>query len=389
MKKNLTVRYVCHQMTYWAAWAGIISFASTYLLGLGFPAAQVGVLLAAGNLLSCAIQPVLASLADRLGGNVLKWLTVILTCLCVCCFTLVGVIAAPGIPLGIVYLLGVFTYDAMMPLMNATNVFYTERSYRINYGLGRGLGSLAFSLAALVIGKVMAAWGNEWMIRISLALLLCNAVIALGYPSIGGAREKGKQTKTECCSIVQFFAKYRWYCVSLLGVMFLGMFLSMTENYLIEVVTPLGGDSGSVGIALFIATFSEAVVIMFFDKIRSRIPDNRLLKIAGLSFLAKALLFLVASDVSAIYWISLLQATSYTFLSPTQMYYANAKVSACDMVKGQAFITASYTLGCAAGNFAGGQLLQFFDVTAMLVAGVIMALAGTLVLFLTVDKKDI
>ena len=38
------------------------------------------------------------------------------------------------------------------------------------------------------------------------------------------------------------------------------------------------------------------------------------------------------------------------------------KVHAADMVKGQAFITASYTLGCAAGNFIGGQLLSAFDI---------------------------
>ena len=176
--------------------------------------------------------------------------------------------------------------------------------------------------------------------------------------------------------------------MSLLGVMLLGMFHAMTENYLIEVVTPLGGDSGSVGIALFVATFVETFVIVFFDRVRGKISDNWLLKFAGLSFLLKSVLFLMARDVSAIYWISLLQATSYTFLSPTQMYYANAKIRSVDMVKGQAFITASYTLGCAAGNFAGGQLLQHFDVRIMLMAGVVMAAAGTAVLFLTVDKND-
>ena len=87
--------------------------------------------------------------------------------------------------------------------------------------------------------------------------------------------------------------------------------------------------------------------------------------------------------------IQLLQATSYTFLSPTQMYYANNKICPADMVKGQAFITASYTLGCAAGNFTGGQLLSAFGVTALLMAGIAMAAAGTAVFFLTVEKKDI
>ena len=90
-----------------------------------------------------------------------------------------------------------------------------------------------------------------------------------------------------------------------------------------------------------------------------------------------------------IYMIQLLQATSYTFLSPIQMYYANNKIRAADMVKGQAFSAAAYTLGCAAGDFAGGHLLSAFDVRTMLIAGIAMAVAGTAVFFLTVEKKDL
>ena len=80
--------------------------------------------------------------------------------------------------------------------------------------------------------------------------------------------------------------------------------------------------------------------------------------------------------------------TSYAFLSPIQVYYANEKVAPQDMVKGQAFITASYTLGCATGNFIGGQLMQHFGISAILTSGVAMAAAGTLVLLLTVERKD-
>ena len=127
---------------------------------------------------------------------------------------------------------------------------------------------------------------------------------------------------------------------------------------------------------------------LFNQLVRKHMKDTLLLKLAGLSFLLKAILLLFAPSVTAIYLIQLLQATSYTFLSPTQMYYARSRISMADMVKGQAFITASYTLGCAAGNFAGGQLLQHFSVPAMLLGGILMAALGTAVLWLTVERKD-
>lgn len=387
MKHSLTFRYTLHQMAYWATAAGVISFAAAFLLERGFEASTVGILLACGNLLSCACQPLLADWADRAGGNSIKGLTIGLTILSIAIFGAIMVLPLGSTVFGLLYLLGVFAFDAMNPLMNAINVAYTEAGYRINYGISRGLGSLAYSFAALGIGKVMAAFGADWMVWISLGLLGINAAMALTYPGLDriGA---GKLAESECCSVPAFFKRYKWYCVSLLGVMLLGMFHAMTENYLIEIVTPLGGDSGTVGVALFIATAIEAVVLVFFDQIRGKISDNWLLKLAGLSFLLKAVLFLFAPSVESIYMIQLLQATSYTFLSPTQMYYANGKIRPADMVKGQAFITASYTLGCAAGNFTGGQLLSAFGIQALLLAGIVMAAAGTAVFFLTVEKKD-
>ena len=387
MKKSLTFQYTFHQMAYWATAAGIVSFATAFLLQQGFAASTVGVLLASGNLLSCGFQPVMAQLADRTGGNVLKWMTATLTTVSAACFLSIQLLPLPQVVFGLLYLLGVFAFDAMNPLMNALNVSYMTGGYTINYGLSRGMGSLAYAFAALGIGKVMARFGAEWMLWISIALLAINAAMSLSYPSLVTA-VSGEKKADECCSVPAFFRRYKWYCVSLLGVILLGMFHAMTENYLIEIVTPLGGDSGTVGVALFIATVIEAVILVYLDKVRSRISDNWLFKIAGLAFLLKAVLFLLASSITAIYVIQLLQGVSYTFLSPIQMYYANNKVRAADMVKGQAFITASYTLGCAAGNFIGGQLLSAFDIRALLVAGVVMAAAGTAVFFLTVEKKD-
>ena len=387
MKKNLTLRYTVQQCAYWAAAAGVVSFATAFLLEKGFAASYIGILLAAGNLLSCGAQPVLASIADRIGGNIVKWFIAGLTAVSMACFASIQLLPLTGTLYGLVYLLGVFTFDAMNPLLNAVSVSYNRSGFRINYGVGRGIGSFAYAVSALVIGKVMAGLGADWMIWISLALLGGNVAATLGYP---GLTETAFQQKirSECCPVPVFFRRYRWYCVSLLGVMLLAMFHAMTENYLIEVVSPLGGDSGTVGIALFVATAIEMVVIVTFDWLRTKISDSWLLKLAGLSFLLKSVLFLMARNVMAIYGIQLLQATSYSFLSPTQLYYADAKVSPADMVKGQAFITAAYTLGCAIGNFTGGQLLDAFNVRVLLYAGVAMAAAGTAVFFLTVDKKD-
>lgn len=387
MKKNLTLRYTLQQMAYWVCAAGLMSFGSAFLMAKGFEAAQVGVLLAAGNLLSCAVQPLLAGRADKAGSRLISRYVLGLAALCFVSLGIMQLLPLAQWAFGLLYLTAVFAFDAMLPMLNALCVAYNDQGVAINYGLSRGVGSFAYALAALGLGQVMAGWGVDWMIWIVMAMMAANIAVTLGYPPVE-RRARAGDAPGGGISVARFFLRYKWFCLSLCGVMLLAMFHAMTENYLIRIMERLGGNSSSVGVALFIATAIEMVVLVFFDRIRRRLSDPLLMKLAGLSFLLKALLFLWAPSVGAIYAIQTLQATSYSFLAPTQMYYARSRTAPQDMVKGQAFITASYTLGCAAGNFLGGQLLQAFNVPVLLICGVALALAGTLTLFLTVNRKD-
>ena len=389
--RNLTFRYSLQQMAYWAVYAGPVSFAATYLLDKGFHASQVGIVLACSNFFSCLLQPVLANFADRAKRPVLPGLLTGLAALSFCCFAAILLFAPPPPIFAVLYLAGVLSFDVMIPLLNSTSIYYSLRKYPINYGIGRGIGSLAFSVASMGIGYIMELAGSDWMPRIELGLLALFILITLGYPKVDGVipETAGKEAqKQESCSLIRFFSRYKWYNLSLLGVLFLAMFHAMTENYLIEIVRRLGGDSGSVGIALFVATVVEVPVLFCFDRIQSRISCSTILKISGLMFILKAVLFLAVGSVFGIYLIEVLQVVTYALLSPVQMYYARERVEPADMVKGQSMITASYALGCALGNLIGGQLIGYFSVVTMLIAGIVMAVLGTLTLFLTLGRRD-
>ena len=384
--KNLTLRYSITQFTYWAASSGAAAFATTYLLDKGVPSGTVGLLLAMAGLLSCFTQPVLASLADKAERFVLTKMLLFLSAVCCVCFSLQLIKGLPLMVAAVLYMVGVWSSDVMVPLLNALSVACNGAGYSINYGAARGIGSAATAISSLVIGFIIAELGATWMLLFLLIARICCIFTLFGYPKI--CKEVQVRTeKQESCSIPQFFSRYRWYCVSLLGFAFLGMFLAMMENYMIAIMGALGGDSSHVGTALFISAMVTSPVIFFFSKVRDRITDTNLLKIAAVSFLVRAICLYFAKDIRAIYLLQLLHITSYGFMHPAQVYYANAKVSSTDMVKGQAFITAAYALGCSFGNFAGGQLLEL-GVDAILIAGVVMTLTGTVILFLTVTKTD-
>lgn len=387
MGKNLTVRYCVVQFSYWAAAMGAASFVTTYLLDRGLSSGLIGVLLACSGILACLTQPVMASYADASRKYVLPQLILLLSGLCIVCFALQ---LMPGLPIlfsGILYILGMWSSDAVHSLINALSVACNKSGYYINYGAARGIGSVASGTSALVLGYIIAKLGSQWMFVFLIFFRLICMIAVLGFPKLE-KQPSATGAIDESCGIGQFFLRYKWYCLSLLGIAFLGMFHAMTESYLIVIMERLGGDSSNVGTALFISSLSGAPVIFFFSFFHKRIKETSLLKIAALTFLLKAVLFCFAPAIPFIYLYQTLQSTSYGFLGPTQVYFAGNRVRSADMVKGQAFIAAAYSLGCSGGNFAGGQLLNF-GVDTMLISGVIMALTGTVILFLTVNKSDI
>ncbi len=383
--KNLTVRYSVTQFSHWAASSGAAAFAATYLLEAGIAPGAVGLLLALAGLASCFTQPILAGAADRAEDFLLVRLLIRLSVFSGGCYV---VQLIPGLPLWAIagaYGLGIWSSDVMSPLLNALSVAYNEGGYPINYGVARSLGSVATAVSNLVLGYVLARLGSRWMLVFLLVPRLCSIAALAGFPALIQAAAGEKTADTT--SIPVFFRKYPVYCVSLLGIAFLGMYHAMTENYLIAILGTLGGDSSHVGRALFISAMVGAPVIFCFSRIRTLARDTTLLKVAALSFLIKAVCFCFAGSITTIYFLQLLQITSYGLLAPAQVYYAQARVSQSDMVKGQAFVTAAYALGCSGGNFAGGQLLGV-GVRALLLAGVAMALAGTCIVFATVDRPE-
>ena len=119
MKQNLTVRYSVVQFSYWAAAMGAASFVTTYLLERGLSSGLIGVLLAVSGILVCLTQPFMASYADRSPKYILPQLILLLSGLCILCFALQLIPGIPVLAAGILYILGMWSSDAIHSLLNA------------------------------------------------------------------------------------------------------------------------------------------------------------------------------------------------------------------------------------------------------------------------------
>jgi len=356
------------------------------MMGKGYSAAYVGIILCLGNFISFLLQPILGARMDKSEKNLLPYVTALMGFVAAFCILVLRFIDLPLIVFSILYVLALCLIDMQAPLYNSIVVFYSSRLYPINYELGRAIGALGFGIVSVIIGRLMSDFSIECMPIIAAAALVVFAVIGYSFPHINDSIATTSMQENESISLFAFFKKYSWYCVSLLGFLFIALIHIMSESYFIELANYLGGDSKTVGNALLVATIVEIPFMFFFLKIYRKLGSKKILMIGALGYTLKMLGFALATEPYHMLLVQMLQCISYTFINPIQMYYAQECVDMKNMLKGQAVITAAFSLGLAAGNLLGGILITAIGIKNMLWIAFGIGILGLLVLLISVPK---
>lgn len=113
-----------------------------------------------------------------------------------------------------------------------------------------------------------------------------------------------------------------------------------------------------------------------FQRLEKKVSVEKLIQFSVVFFFIRSLIYLFASQLLAIVPAQLLQGLSFAILTPAYAHYVNQNMSALDRVKGQTYMMACVTLGNVIGSFVGGYILEWRDVTALLIFGTILAFLG-------------
>ena len=387
-RRPLTTLYCLHQASYFFAIAGIGAFAVTYLMDRGFAAAQTGMMLAMTSVCSCALQPVIGSYVDRRSMSLLAGIIRRFLITALLSFTAIELLPLPLIVTAILFVLGSLTFSITVPLSSSLCAYYSQNDYHIDYGMGSGIGSLSFSFASLLLGYMIAARGSSFMMRFCLVFIIIEIVLMLRYPKISDDAHAAGHTATSSLSLAAFCCRYRRFIMTLLGVMLLAACHAMAENYLIQIFERLGGGSEHVGTALFIACTTATPFLLFFERIQRKTGVVRLMRLAGVFYIAKAVLLMLAPTIGSVYLIELVQTCTYGFLYPSLYYFVGQRIAPADTAKGQTMASSLYTLGTALGNSLGGTVIDAISLNAMLILAAGFAVCGMLLINFTIAKAD-
>ena len=392
-RKSLNIKYMASQIFYFGAFAAMMGYASVYLLHKGFSNSTIGIILSLCSILAVFMQPALASFADNHKNIEIR--KIINTIVAIAIILSVALLVIPtNQTLIFILIVAIFSLETtIMPLINTLAFIFEKYGIQINFGIARGLGSVAYALTSMALGYIVE-WFSPDLLPICYVVfnvLLFIVVHLFVLPKNAQIVNADEESETEAevqenVSLLKFASKYKKFIVFLLGFVLVYFAHTIINNFFIQIVTNVGGNSSDMGNAVFLAAMLELPTMAYFTKLSQKVNCGTLIKASIVLFLAKHAITYLATNMVMIYIAQVLQMGAYALFIPASVYYVNCKVDNKDIVKGQSFVTTSMTMSGVFANIIGGILLDAVGVSEVLLIGVILSLIGAVIVLFTVEK---
>lgn len=394
MEKKLNIRYMMSNFFYFAMFASMMAFISVYLLHKGFDNSTIGTVLSITSVTSIVFQTWVANFVDKRKNlrvqDVLSFIVAVIV---------IGSLALFFMPIeiGIVAIVvAIFALSQSLPtLLNSMAFIYERFGININYGVARGTGSAAYAIITMLLGYVVEATSPDLLplFYAAFGILMIVSVRSFFLPEeekvvVQEVDEPIEEQVAADQTLIEFIAKYKKLVLLMGGVVFLFFAHTIINNFFIQIITPVGGDSASMGTAIFIGAMVELPAMLNFNRITKKVSVSRLLIISSVFFLAKHTLTYFAPNVPVIYLAQALQIGAFAVAYPALVEYINLIVDLKDLVKGQSLLTIAMALSSVFASFLGGILLDSIGTSQTLLLGVATTAIGLVIVLFTVEKTE-
>lgn len=392
MKKGPTGRYGILQAGYYFDFLIITSFAALFLGERGFTTAEIGLVTAGGALLSCVLQQVSGTIADK-SDKPLNGMLALFAGLELICFAAMWLLPDSYYATFAFFLTATTLHSSTAPILNSLCLQFTNNGYELNFGLTRSMGSIAYASAALLMGTITDRFGGEIIMPISLAVYAVVFILLITFP---------KPVKDENSRIVagkglikeppsttkEFFSKYHRFMVLLLGALLMWFPSKLVGTYMLYFVEYYGGTSSDMGLALSIMAFSEIPFILFGTNLMKVISSGTMLRIAAVGGVIKIILYMVSPNIFAFTWSNAMNMFLSGFYQVSVVYYCYSIVGINDAVKSQTVLgIAVMGVSGMLANYLGGILLESISIFSILIMCLIVSIIAMIIIFYATSKN--
>ena len=389
MKKthSLTAAFSAVQATFWMSFCMFSSFAAVYLLALGYTNAELGMILAAGSLLSALLGPGLSALIDRSARFTAKGMTPPLLAFQLAALLVLALHPQKGAVTSASFALCI----AFAISVNSLNLkLYTDAVFAgapVDYGISRGVGSGAYVLASVVMGFLTERFSVAVIPVAGIVLTAAQLASFVVFVRLAPEPPVIARSERRGASLAAFARKNRRFCVLLAGTAVLFFAHNAVSSFFINVTRNVGGDTGTMGLLNGFLAATEIPVMLLYTRLLGRRDSASLLRVAFVMFTLKAAAVAAAASVGQLAAAFLLQAPSFALYTAAIVPYVSRTVSLADSAKAQSLAFSMTTLGGVLASLIAGRLYDSLSVTQTLWITCAVCAVGSVISLLGIEKK--
>jgi PPP family 3-phenylpropionic acid transporter len=355
---------------FFGAYASAFPYLVVYFQQLGFSGAEIGLLTGSAPLITFFGAPLWTRLADstRRHRRIMA-LTLGAGIVCVCLIPLLGAFLP-------ILVNGLFLSFFMAPVSSFADnsTMLTLGDQREHFGRVRLGGTIGFALMAAVAGIVVQNTGLRTAFWIAGLMYLLSLLIGLTFD-----HGTSPATPGPLPGAGSLLRDPRW--IVFLGIAFAGgIALTAVNNYLFPLMEELGARESAMGIALTAGSVFEFPALFFSNRLIRMFKPYGLFLLSMVFTAARLLLLGWNTSPDLILPIQLLNGLSFPLMITAGVAYAHERAPAGFTASAQGMFSAMvFGVGCAAGGFLGGPLLEniggrgMFLVSGTLVSAVLAA----------------
>ena len=387
---NVTRAYSLMQAAEWGVDGCLYCYSSLFLLSCGLTNTNIGICMGVASIGSFFAQILFGEALNRQGRSGLRRFL-----LAAAGILLLGNVVLL-LPIGrllavILFLAGCMLLTMFPAFLDAASMYELQRGVPVDFGIGRGTGSLGYAVCSALVGRLLLRFGipSIFCTGAALSTVLIGGILwffAAADQQIGDdyflevPTQEKKESRSNGLNFT-FLTAYPRYTVLLTGCVLLMMGHTYTSNFLYQIISHKGGDEGGMGLAAAIAACAEVPVLFLFGRISHRLRCDQWLKLSALLLILKMALGYWAAGTSSFLFSELFQS-GYALYVVSSVYYTGAVIPHGDVINGQAYLHAASTLGVLLSLLTGGAILDYFGVQSLLFTGVIALVIGTVITFL-------
>lgn len=382
--KTLQMKYNFLHIFFFITYCAVYGYVTLFLQSKGMSNSLVGIVTGVGAISTVVLSPVISSLLSKIKGLTMNTLLTILYAVMMTSFLMVTFIRLPNVMILGLYMLIIAFLVSSVPLLSTICTDYLKKGQYINFGLSRGLGSVAYASCAVVLGRLIESLGTNVLAITFIIFGLLFLGILYSLPPVEVERQQAQKEGT----IFSIIKQYPMFFCLLIGFSASFAATSSLSVYLINIVTSLGGTTSLYGIAIFLMGTSEMPVMSITHTLLKKVSAETLFVVSAICYILRNFLITLAPNLVILLIGMLFQGVSYGLFFAVVTYYVADHLEQKDQVMGQTLIAIMTTgIGSTIGNLLGGFLQDNLGLNSMLIFVEVLTAIGTSIVLFTILKN--